>query len=616
MELCWWVLPIIISCCYWKVVMEPCSNALFSYLLDDLYGLRLDRSDWDKFITSPAGSGIDFWPGATPLEIGKLRLVRSFYKKLVDQTAADADQRCLEKFLASNNRCLGWELDCNHAGEGELIGLVKQEIDDFFHPGGKPLISSLFQILSEGKTGPGASLGANGVDFYTKLFSSRLTATSQDVYDMYADYASWFPDWLDAELTRFIKFGGPRIIRGSKLSFVRKTRDISRSICTEPSLNMFMQLGFGNILSERLRESFGINLARQPDKNRELAKLGSINGSIVTIDLEGASDSLSLSACEELLPKWVFEILLLLRSSKTTLPDGSSVPLYMVSSMGNGFTFPLQTIIFSCVVRAAYRSLGQFPGRADCGDTSWGVFGDDIIADTNVSARICRCLELLGFVVNGSKSYFVGPFRESCGFDYYEGVNVRGVYLKTLLTPQSRYVAINLLMEWSARLGVPLPRTVGYLCDTVRELAIPPHASIDSGIRVPESVIRGSGYYHSKKQRYLYRCYEPMIPFLRLADDGSGLPGVNPKQVRARKSNPSGLLFSVLGGYVSCRGSSPNYVQGVALALKQGERPFYSMRLRVSPFWGPSIVQISSQGSVFWERWNSAVHEVFIPSES
>ncbi len=571
--------------------MEPCSSALYSYLLDDLYGDSPKRS----FVTNESYAS-DYWPGASVTDVTKLRLVRSLFKKLNDAIEPDAESKCLEKFLAANNRCREWQLELLNTKEEELFGLVKRELDLFFHPGGECLVSSLYDLMDHGRLGPGASLGATGVDFYAKLFSSQLSATSSEVYDLYADYINWYSTWRNAELNRFITCGGPKYSSESKLTYVRKTRDISRSICTEPSLNMFLQLGFGRILEARLGGYYNIFLGVQPDKNRDLAKRGSIDGSISTIDLESASDSMSLRLCEEIFPRWVFEILLMLRCNATyDSKSRTRVPLYMVSSMGNGFTFPLQTIVFSAVVRAVqtFHSAYKSP---------WGVFGDDIICESNLYTDVCRLLNILGFRVNASKSYSVGPFRESCGADFYLGTNVRGVYIKTLKTMQARYVAINLLTEWSTRTGIPLSRTIGYLQDSVRFLAIPPWAPVDSGIRVPESVIRGLGFYKARKQRYLFRHYVPYMPKITFDDTGRGLNGGRLKQALRRKGNPDGLLFSAAGGYIEST--------GVPVALKQGESPQYRTRWSVSPFWGPAIDQIRLQGSDFWERWNTVASEL------
>jgi hypothetical protein len=586
--------------------MEVSSSALVS-------SLRLDLLE-----SVPSGflSARDYFPGASVREVFAIRLWNSVVKKLKDDVAPNAEGRCLEKFLAANDRCRAWQFDASLSRDDELFGTLKEVLDEFFHPGGLPMFSSYFDILSRGRCGPGSSLGANGTDFYTKLFSSKLTCTSKGLYAWYSDYLQWFSNWRDAEFNRIIAFGEPVVVDASSLSFVRKTRDISRSICTEPTLNMFYQLGLGEIFASRLKSFFGVNIQKAPDGgyeqqavNRKLALRGSLDNSLSTIDLESASDSVSCGLITHLVPPYISDVMRKIRTPWVRLPsrvdgnkvDANQIPLYMVSTMGNGFTFPLQTAIFSGIVIAAMRCNDLISRRETCRSddpgSCWGVFGDDIICPTGpVTRDVLRLLRLCGFLVNHDKSYSDGPFRESCGSDYYQGVDVRGVYLKTLLTQNSRYVAINRLNDWSARSGIPLMRTVGLLRDSVRYLAVPYCESPDAGIRTPRPVNIGAYW---RKQRYIYRCYVPVTHRLDIHEDRITFAKGSSNGAKRRCFNPPGLELSFIGGYVRN--------MQISLSLKQGEEPAYRTQCRVSPFWGPSIEQQASQPAVFWARWNTAV---------
>jgi len=504
------------------------------------------------------------------------------------------------KFLRSNELCKNWALNPQFTGEEEFIGNLRKEIDDFLHPSGEPLIKSIDEIFNVGRLGPGASLGANGVDFYSKLFSSKLTATSFEVYYQYAERCAQHPIWGDAEFNRLIAYGLPSIVSESRVTFVPKDLTQTRSICTEPSLNMFFQLGIGEILTARLKSHFGVDLSRQPQRNVKLARKGSRDGSIVTIDLESASDSLSLGLCGYLFPGWFNDLLDMYRTP-STLMQGQRVELNMVSTMGNGFTFPLQTMLFSCVVRAIAACSGVRLGSAASRNARWGVFGDDIICPTEMSDRVVRLLQLIGFRVNREKSYTErwGRFRESCGGDFYKGHNVRGVYVKHLETPQSRYVIINLLNEWSARWQIPLPRAVGYLQDSVRHLAVPIHAPVDSGIRLPQNLTlnRYGLWLSTRGDRFLYRRWAAWVPSIKIRDDRLDLPrGI---RLRGRMYNPSGLYYAFLGGYIED--------SKIPIALKQGDRPRYRMITRVAPFWGPSVQQVRSHAPGFWGWFETIV---------
>lgn len=562
------------------------TDALFRYLLDDLYGIGMQPN------------AAEIYPGAPLSSVVRSQLTKSLLRKLSDETSKEADQRCFDKFTSVNNACSAWELNCRYSWEEEMVGCFKRAVDNFLHPGGELLVHSWFDLMRVGRAGPGASLGANGEDFYTKFFASELTSTSSELYEVYNEYCGWFPIWRDAEISRALTFGVLRIIPSSTITFVRKNRDTSRSICTEPSLNMFFQLGLGEILGTRLRQFFGIDLQVQQENNRRLACRGSLDDSMATLDLESASDSVSLRLCDFAFPEWFNDLLYSLRCPSTRC-RGQEIELNMVSTMGNGYTFALQTMLFCCVVRAAADMLGIRLEKPGTDMSNWGVFGDDIIVPSAMARHVFRCLELLGFKVNSQKSFLEGPFRESCGGDYYNGHPVRGIYLKSLLTPQARYVAINQLLEWSAIHGIPLPRSVGYLVDSVREFAIPFHEAPDSGIRCSEEV--GSRYWNGNKQRFLYRCYEPVRNVLSFDDLGNvSTPKIRGKRVKVRSSNPNGALLAFVGGYIKNR--------QITLALKQGESPVYRTRWKSSHSWWPSAEQLTTQVSWdFWVRWNTAV---------
>jgi len=324
-------------------------------------------------------------------------------RKWVPSDTEEPDRLALEKFLASNKKCRDWCLRLSGSWDEQLFGDFLREIDLFLHPQGEMLFSSYFDFLKVGRTGPGAALGARGNSMYAKLFSSKLTVTSKYLYEMYKSYIQWFPNFSEAEVHRYENYGDPDITTGSRCSFVPKTTSTSRMICVEPSINMFCQLGLGTLLEGRLKDYLNIDLSTQPEKNRRLACLGSKDGSFSTIDLSSASDSISLKLCEMIFPPWFFQTLLELRSNRTVY-KGTSIPLNMISTMGNGFTFPLQTVIFSCLIRAAYRSAGipLFDGLKQ----NWACFGDDLICDSRCYRNVIRLLDLLGFTPNPSKTFF------------------------------------------------------------------------------------------------------------------------------------------------------------------------------------------------------------------
>jgi hypothetical protein len=428
------------------------------------------------------------FPGMTVQDAFAISLSESLTKKLISNVKPDANARALDKFLSVNERCGTWSLPELHSWTETLINLVRQEIWNFWHVGGYPLIDHPYQLLEKGRVGPGANIGARGGSAYAKLFSSPLTCTSQSLYFWYRRYADKFPTWASAEKNREATYGGPLITESSRLSFVPKNDEISRCICIEPTLNTFFQLGFAHALEGRLRERFGISLQEQPFRNRDLARLGSITNELSTIDLSSASDSMSLGMLRYLLPSDFYHLLCKYRCPSIDVKGRGTVQLNMISTMGNGYTFPLQTMLFCCTVVACMKFAGLKTDKRDS-ISSWGVFGDDIICPREVTRHVLLVLDILGFQINHDKTFVEGPFRESCGSDFFTGVDVRGVYIKSVSTLQDRYVAINQLIRFSTKSGIPLERTIRLLLDTVdRRVRVPPYEDLSSGLHVPYSL--------------------------------------------------------------------------------------------------------------------------------
>jgi hypothetical protein len=111
-------------------------------------------------------------------------------------------------------------------------------------------------------------------------------------------------------------------------------------------------------LEASLRRKYSLDIKYQAFAARELARLGSIDGSYATIDLKSASDTLSNRLIHKLFPKQFLLFADMLRVKYVDMPDGRRVKLGMYSTMGNGYTFALQTAVFLSVVVAVYDVLG------------------------------------------------------------------------------------------------------------------------------------------------------------------------------------------------------------------------------------------------------------------
>lgn len=235
----------------------------------------------------------------------------------------------------------------------------------------------------------------------------------------------------------------PRYVEGNVLFTVPKTTEIDRVACKEPDLNLFAQTAVGLEIRRSLLRA-GINLNDQ-SINRRLAREGSISGELSTLDLSSASDSVTTTLVARLLPPGWFTLMDNLRCRKTTIagPEGKTVhENEMFSSMGNGFTFELESLLFYALARA----VAYFSGTSGV----ISVYGDDIIVPRRCARHLVAVLGFCGFKVNTEKSCIDGDFRESCGGHYYRGSDVTPFYLKEPINDQERLIhALNRLRRWA-----------------------------------------------------------------------------------------------------------------------------------------------------------------------
>jgi hypothetical protein len=290
--------------------------------------------------------------------------------------------------------------------------------------------------LVEGRFGPGATYGDRG-RFTTvpDKMTSKPTLTSEG-------WPFHFP-WSGTLWASACASSGQSIdfVRGNRFTTVPKDCQKDRGIAIEPSVNVFYQLAYGRVLRARLK-SAGINLADGQDIHRRVACEASKEGHLSTIDLSNASDTISRNLVKLLLPPRWYSVLSDLRSRRTLFRGGWHL-LEKFSSMGIGFTFELETLIFLGLCLACGDDL--VPGK------DVYVFGDDIIIPTSISKDVISCLSFFGMTVNKEKSFTDGPFRESCGGDFFLGEAVRPHFLKESPNKPEQLISLANGLRRSAR---------------------------------------------------------------------------------------------------------------------------------------------------------------------
>lgn len=190
-------------------------------------------------------------------------------------------------------------------------------------------------------------------------------------------------------------------VNGSRFASVPKNNDTDRPINIEPFGNILVQSSIGLEVKGVLKSYFNVALDEVPDIHRRRIT----NLDDATIDLKSASDRISIDLCRFLLPKRIFTRLMLARSPFVLGLDGMFMPTNKISSMGNGFTFELMSLILTAISRVL--------------DDKSSVFGDDIIISSDKAERLIELLESVGMKVNRDKSFIDGDFRESCGANFH-----------------------------------------------------------------------------------------------------------------------------------------------------------------------------------------------------
>lgn len=205
--------------------------------------------------------------------------------------------------------------------------------------------------------------------------------------------------------------------RGSRGTSVYKNSKKRRFINVECLLNVVMQ----KVAGWALRQCLKVNAACDLDLGQDYHKKLISNSSMSTVDWTNASDSILKFLVEKLFSscKKVFSILDKIRSHFVLIDTpvyenlhSHSIKMYhhpkKFSSMGNGFTFELLTIVNLAIARVL--------------DGSASVYGDDVILQSVNAESFISHMSAVGFVPNLKKSFVNLPFRESCGGFFEERV--------------------------------------------------------------------------------------------------------------------------------------------------------------------------------------------------
>jgi len=351
------------------------------------------------------------------------RQICAFYSKRADlDLGVDRRKAAERSFVESETLCRQTNTIFNHRAQGKFsfpLGveplLFRAQLKIARMLGDVPPLEDL-----RCRFGPGATTQVKKRIASPARKLGETLACSEDLIPLVKDILPDYPVWMDylAKDHTSESWVVDLIVCPGQLRFVPKSYKTDRAIVVEPSLNSFVQLGVNDYLVDRFRR-FGLDLSTQ-ERNRSCAKEGSLTGDLATLDLKSASDTIATELVYDLLPRDWFLLLNQLRTSSVDC-GGWTVKVDKFSSMGNGFTFPLESLIFYALACACVNEEEEH---------RVSVYGDDIIVPTSAAPELMRLLNCVGFVVNEKKSYWKGPFRESCGADFLRGIDIRPCYIK------------------------------------------------------------------------------------------------------------------------------------------------------------------------------------------
>jgi hypothetical protein len=364
------------------------------------------------------------------------------------ETSWDRDKVALETFNACEQQCC----ETNY-----LLQLY-----DYLPSGENPMVDRLLPILERARKIAGKILGPLPDSVELGFGPGTCFELREDVYTTLADKVWTVPTTTPACRSVFDnlyagtfwhlsrqELGLPYLgeSRGNRFTTVPKDAKTNRGICIEPLGNLAVQLGIGRFLKRRLSQ-VGLRVDRtavvDPTKwvvapldgqqiHRRLARDGSRDKSWATIDLSNASDTIARELVRRVLPADWYSLLDACRSPFTLLKN-KWVKLEKFSSMGNGFTFELETLLFAAIIGASC--------KVQVGVDLF-VYGDDIVLPNDKFSEASAVLAACGFIVNLRKSYCTGPFRESCGGDYFEGFDVRPYFCKGSMSSPLEWISMH-----------------------------------------------------------------------------------------------------------------------------------------------------------------------------
>jgi hypothetical protein len=308
---------------------------------------------------------------------------------------------------------------------------------------------SIYDIETIPKHGPGSTadkLTGNG-KFNQTAWTERLEASFPSRDYLFSSLRHYLENEIfsdEAALTVLT----PKQELPVRVISVPKTLKTPRIIGIEPTCMQYVQQAIAEKLVGSLeRDDICSNFIGFQDQipNQEMAKDGSSNGTLATLDLSEASDRVSNQHVRYLTGYWthLHDGIQACRSRKADLPGYGVVRIAKFASMGSALTFPLEAMVFLTIIFMAIEKERKTPLSRNNLYEYFGkvrVYGDDIVVPVEMVDSVVSRLSTFGYKVNAGKSFWTGRFRESCGKEYYDGHDVSVVKVREMLPTRRQHV--------------------------------------------------------------------------------------------------------------------------------------------------------------------------------
>jgi hypothetical protein len=429
--------------------------------LSELSNLPLFMGEFFQLVLHSDGTAL---PGPCVISIGILRqILYLFYKYELKNSSSD-EQKVLDQFLQTErdlvdvDKVLIYHQKLLHIDGVRLYGPMKDSILlgdpanpslGYFKPGEDTLglYNLLFSrrsihIVRRARIALRKALAGIDLSDITPAHGPGVVSTKETPWGKYVwtnvssritalyPYDAFFCASLGAvcdSYPTFEKVGESE--PPAQVILVPKDSRGPRLISCEPVDKQWIQQGIRSVLYRHVKASPLVGtqvLFTDQTPNQRAALSGSIDGKHSTLDLQEASDRVSLELVRLLFPEELLPYLECCRSEETVMPNGERVSLRKFAPMGSALCFPIMALSIWALLYATAHD-------QDTKDRIL-VYGDDVIVPTAFAADAITVLELFGLKVNRNKSCTKGFFRESCGVDAYKGINITPVKIKTVWT--------------------------------------------------------------------------------------------------------------------------------------------------------------------------------------